>query len=327
MVLTELSKMRIIQAQNPSPEVNGMSMETITESKITWINITNPDQDDIAHLRRYYPFHPLDLEDCLSNIERPKVDEYEDYLFVVMHFPVYDPNEQISRIAEADFFIGSNYLITLHHGELKPLTQLFDECRKDERARSKHMSRGAGKLLYGILDRSIDYVMRILLNVGKRINEIENNIFTQDMHKIVQEISVVRRDVIALRRIIKPQISVVSNLERKDRPFIREDMDVYFGDIVDGFSRAWDELEDHREVIEGLSATSESITSYRINETMRTLTLISVVLMPLSLLSGIYGMNIKLPFMHHPNAFWGILLVMSIIVVALVLLFRSRRWY
>ena len=303
-----------------------MGMQSITENKVTWLDIVHPSQEDIAHLRRYYPFHPLDLEDCLSTIERPKVDEYENYLFIVMHFPVYDPNEQISRIAEVDIFIGSGYLITLHGGDLKPILQLSEECQKDERARSRHMAKGAGQLLYGILDRTVDYVMRILLQVGQRINRIEESVFTEDMRQIVERISIVRRDVIALRRIIKPQIAVVSNLERKERTFIREGMDVYFGDIVDGFSRAWDELEDHREVIEGLSATSESITSYRINETMRALTVISVVLLPLSVLAGIYGMNVALPFDQHKYAFWGILVVMLVLIVGLILFFRRRKW-
>jgi magnesium transporter len=303
-----------------------MSMSTVTENKVSWINIINPSQEDIAHLRRYYPFHPLDLEDCLSSIERPKVDEYENYLFAVMHFPIYDPDAQISRISELDVFIGSGYLITLHDGELKPLLRLFEECQKDERARSKHMSRGAGQLLYGILDRTVDYVMRILTQVGNRIKQVEEKIFVEDMRHIVEEISVIRRDVIALRRIIKPQIGVVSNLERKDRPFIREGMDVYFGDIVDGFSRAWDELEDHREVIENLSSTSDSITSYRINETMRTLTVISVLLLPLSLLASIYGMNVPLPFEKNPYAFYGLIGFMVALIVGLVLLFRNRKW-
>ncbi len=303
-----------------------MSMQSITENKITWLNITRADQDDIAHLRRYYPFHPLDLEDCLSQIERPKVDEYDNYLFIVMHFPIYDSNERISRISEVDIFIGNGYLITLHDGALQPLLRLFDECHKDERARARHMSKGAGQLLYGILDRAVDDVMRILLKVGQRINEVEEHVFTRDMRQIVQDISVIRRDVIALRRIIKPQIAVVSNLEHKDRPFIREEMDVYFGDIADGFSRAWDELEDHREVIEGLSATSESITSYRINETMRALTVISVLLLPLSLLAGIYGMNVELPFMRHPYAWIGIFGAMLVMVVGLLALFRIKKW-
>lgn len=303
-----------------------MGMHTATENKISWLDIVDPSQEDIAHLRRYYPFHPLDLEDCLSDIERPKVDEYEDYLFIVMHFPIYDPQQRISRISEVDIFIGNGYLITLHHGELRPFIQLFEECYRDERARAKHMSKGAGQLLYGILDRAVDYVMSILARVGDRIGKVEEEIFTEDMRHIVEEISVIRRDVIALRRIIKPLTAVVSNLERKDRPFIREGMDVYFGDIVDGFSRARDELEDHREVIESLGETSDSITSYRVNETMRALTVISVLLLPLSLLAGIYGMNVKLPFDRYPYAFWGIVIVMLAVIGSLILYFRRRRW-
>lgn len=303
-----------------------MSMNTITENKVSWINIEQPSQEDIDHLRRYYPFHPLDLEDCLSSIERPKVDEYDDYSFLVMHFPIYDPDQRVSRITEVDVFIGSGYLITLHHGELAPLTRLFDECQKDERARVRHMSRGAGQLLYGILDRTVDYVMRILSHVGSRINQVEGRVFTENMREIVEEVSIIRRDVIALRRIIKPQISVMSNLERKDRPFIREGMEVYFGDIADGFSRAWDELEDHREVIESLSDTSDSITSYRINETMRALTVISLLLLPLSLLAGIYGMNVALPFDDSPYAFYGLMAVMAVVILGLALLFRRLKW-
>lgn len=307
-----------------------MSMNTVTENKVSWINIEDPTAEDIAHLRRYYPFHPLDLEDCLSDIERPKVDEYEDYLFIVMHFPVYDPDQRVSRITELDVFMGSGYLITVHRGELKSLIDLFRECQRDERARVRHISKGAGQLLYGILDRTVDYIMRILARVGERIGEVEGRIFTEDMRSIVESISIIRRDVIALRRIIKPQIAVISNLERKDRPFIREGMEVYFGDILDGFSRAWDELEDHREVIESLSATSESITSYRINETIRALTVISVLLLPLSVIAGIYGMNVRLPFAdgaQNPYTFYGILAVMVAIVAGLLLFFRWKKWF
>jgi magnesium transporter len=218
----------------------------------------------------------------------------------------------------------------VHRGELKPLIDLFRECQRDERARVRHISKGAGQLLYGILDRTVDYIMRILARVGERIGEVEGRIFTEDMRSIVGEISVIRRDVIALRRIIKPQIAVISNLERKDRPFIREGMEVYFGDILDGFSRAWDELEDHREVIEGLSATSESITSYRINETIRALTVISVLLLPLSVIAGIYGMNVKLPFAEggqNPYTVYGVLALMVAIVIGLLLFFRWKKWF
>jgi magnesium transporter len=303
-----------------------MSIETVTYGKVTWTNIERPTQEDIEVLRRNYSFHPLDLEDCLSKIERPKIDEYEDYLFIVMHFPVYDPDQHISRPSEVDFFIGSGYLVTVHDGILKPIYQLFDDCQRYERTRSKHMGRGASRLLYSVIDALVDYCFPILDKVDSNIQVIEEEVFTEDMRRIVQEISIVRRDIIALRRIIRPQIAIVANLEQKDRPFIREELDVYFGDIVDHLNKAWDILEDHREVVEGLSETSDSVISYRINEVMRILAIISVVMLPLTLLSGIYGMNVSLPLARDPLAFALIVGLMILMAGGMVLYFRRRGW-
>lgn len=303
-----------------------MSIETVTYGKVTWTNIERPTPEDIEVLRRNYSFHPLDLEDCLSKIERPKIDEYEDYLFIVMHFPVYDPDQHISRPSEVDFFIGSGYLVTVHDGILKPIYQLFDDCQRYERTRSKHMGRGASRLLYSVIDALVDYCFPILDKVDSNIQVIEEEVFTEDMRRIVQEISIVRRDIIALRRIIRPQIAVVANLEQKDRPFIREELDVYFGDIVDHLNKAWDILEDHREVVEGLSETSDSVISYRINEVMRILAIISVIMLPLTLLSGIYGMNVSLPLARDPLAFALIVGLMILMAGGMVFYFRRRGW-
>jgi magnesium transporter len=303
-----------------------MGVETITHGKITWTNIERPTTEDIAVLRRNFEFHPLDLEDCLSHIERPKIDEYENYLFIVMHFPIYDREQRITRPSEADFFIGPGYLVTVHDGVLTPLIQLFEDCRNYEATRAKHMGRGASRLLYSVIDVLVDYCFPILDKVGSNIEALENEIFTEDMRHIVQEISILRRDIIALRRIIKPQLAIVANLERKDRPFIREDLDVYFGDIVDHLNKAWDILEDHREVVEGLSETSDSVISYRINEVMKILTIISVIMLPLTLLSGIYGMNIALPLARDPYALGVILVLMIAISGGMISYFRRRKW-
>ncbi|MDY7039848.1 MAG: magnesium/cobalt transporter CorA [Chloroflexota bacterium] len=303
-----------------------MGVDTITHGKITWTDISHPAPDDIAVLRRNFDFHPLDLEDCLSRIERPKIDEYETYLFIVMHFPIYDSDQRITRPSEVDFFIGTGYLVTVHDGVLTPLIQLFEDCRTYEATRAKHMGRGASRLLYSVIDALVDYCFPILDKVGNNIEALEDEIFTENMQRIVQEISVLRRDIIALRRIIKPQLAIVTNLERKDRPFIREELDVYFGDIVDHLNKAWDILEDHREVIEGLSETSDSVISYRINEVMKILTIISVVLLPLTLISGIYGMNILLPLAQNAYAFWLIAAAMVLISGGMLFYFRRRRW-
>ena len=135
-----------------------------------------------------------------------------------------------------------------------------------------------------------------------------------------------RRDIISLQRIVKPQIAIISNLEQKDRPFIREDLDVYFDDVLDHLRKAWDILEDERDVIEGLDDTANTLTSYRLGEIMKILTIISVIMLPLTLLSGIYGMNISLPLSQHPLSFLFILLFMILISGGMILFFRRRRW-
>jgi len=303
-----------------------MSVQTLSFGKVTWTNIENPTPEAIEVLRRNYSFHPLDLEDCISKIERPKIDEYEDYLFIVMQFPIYDLDHQVSEPAEVDFFIGANFLVTVHDGRLKPVVLLFDDCRAYERTRQRHMGAGASRLLHSVIDKLVDYCFPILAKVDHNIQTIEGEVFTENMRQIVQRISVVRRDIIALRRIIKPQLAIVANLEHVDRPFIREDLDVYFGDIHDHLQKAWEELEDHREVLEGLSDTSESVISYRINDVMKILTIISVTMLPLSVVSGIYGMNVLLPGQGSPWTLVIIIAAMVIIVLAMLMFFKKRNW-
>ena len=166
----------------------------------------------------------------------------------------------------------------------------------------------------------------MLDQVGRKISTIEENIFTSDIPDILQQISLVRRDVIALRRVIRPQITIIHHLEEKNRPYLQEDLDVYFGDIADAYARAADIIEDYKEVIEGLSDMADSITSYRINEVIRTLTVISVIILPLTLLSGIYGMNINLPLAGSAFSFVYIGTLMVIISISMLLYFRHRHW-
>jgi magnesium transporter len=303
-----------------------MSLEVLTHRNVTWVNLENPTPTDTGFLRERFSFHPLDLEDITSKIERPKIDEYDDYLFVVMHFPVFDHERRISAPSEIDFFIGANYLITVHDGKLKPLLRLFSDCKENAELAQRHMGKGSGRLLYSVLDRLLDYCFPILNKVGSNIREIEEDMYSQDMRGVVMKISLVRRDIIALRRIMRPQRAIVMNLERGDRPFIQDELDVYFGDIADGFAKALDIIEDYSDVIQGLSDTSYSVTSYRINEVMRILTVISVVILPLTLISGIYGMNIPLPFADSSLSFIFVILLMIAVAGGMLAYFRHRRW-
>ncbi len=304
-----------------------MAIQTIQHGRVTWVNIERVTPEDITFIKESYPhFHPLDLEDLQSRIERPKIDEYDDYLFVVMQFPQWDRVQRISRPAEVDMFVGSGYLVTVSDGTLKPLTQLFEQCVNDADARERFMGRGASKTFYTVIDRLVDYVFPILYKVDANIRHLEDEIFTEDSRLVMQDLSILRRDIIALRRIIRPQIGIVDNLEKVDRPYIREDLDVYFGDIYDHVVKAWEIIEDHYDVMMGLSDTANTLVTYRLNEIMRILTVISVIMLPLTLLSGIYGMNVDLPLQGQPIAFMLIIGLMFSIAIGMLAYFRHRGW-
>ena len=303
-----------------------LNMESITWGDLTWINIERPTEQEIEYLAQNYPFHPLDLDDCLSRIQRPKIDEYKDYLFLVFHFPVFNKAARVTTPSQLSVFIGKDYLVTLHKGELKPLVKLFKECQKNEESQQENFSRGSGYLLYRIIDRLVDYSLPILNKIVDNIEEVEDNIFSDGMRGAVREISILRRDIISFRRIIWPMRAVISSLEPKIRRFTNMDLAVYFGDTVDHVDKIWDALDEYKEVIEGLNDTYDSLATNRTNEVMRILTAIGTVLLPLIVVTSIYGMNVPLPFQHSPHALLLVLLATLIIIAAMLYFFRRQHW-
>jgi len=305
-----------------------MSNRTLSLNGITWTDIRSPTAQDIEDLREQFPFfHPLDLEDLLSKTERPKIDEYENYLFIVMHFPVFNRVTRRLGRAEVDSFVGHGFLVTASDGALKTLVEDFDNCEKDEGIRRQFMGRGSYYLLYLLIDDLVDYCFPILDKENENIEGIEERIFDGHAGETVREISIVRRNLINYRRTIKPQMKVIASLERKDWEFLRGDLEVYWGDVSDHIVQIWERLEDLWDVIEGLNETMESITSHRLNEVMKILTIFSVIMLPLSVISGIYGMNIRqLPLAGHPMSFIAIIAVMAAIVVGMLAYFKREGW-
>ncbi len=304
-----------------------MAIERIQYKRVTWTNIVNTSWEDVEYLRQEYPhFHPLDLEDLMSSIERPKMDEYDDYLFIVMQFPIWDPGRRISRPAEVDIFVGSGYLVTAHDGKLKALDAFFQNCKEDPLVREQYMSRGASKVFYGVIDQLVDYLFPMLYKIDANIRILEENIFVIRERRIVQELAIVRRDIISLRRIVQPQESILQSLEQVERAFIRDDLDVYFGDILDHLHKASDLILYHGEVVHGLSDTANTLANLYTNDIMRILTVISVIMMPLTLLSGIYGMNVALPLQDAPLAFGLIIGLMMTMAITMLTIFYRRGW-
>ena len=314
-----------ISQTNKEQELN---LQSVTWGSLTWIDIEHPTEKEIDYLAEHYPFHPLDLDDCLSRIQRPKIDEYKDkgYLFLVLHFPVFSKEARVTRSSQLSVFIGEDYLITLHPGELKPLVKLFKECQIDEESRKEHLEEGSGTLLYRIIDRLVDYCLPISNKVMDNIEDVEDRIFSNRGRSQIREISLLRRDIIAFRRIIWPMRAVVGSLEPKVRRFTKMDLAVYFGDTVDHLDKIWDALDEYKEIIEGLNDTHDSLATNRTNAVMRILTIIATIFMPITLVASIWGMNIPLPFQNSGLSFLFVGLIMLAIVGGMLYFFRRQHW-
>lgn len=302
-----------------------LNIESVTFNGLSWVNIEKPSENEIKYLAENYPFHELDLDDTLSRRQRPKVDEYKDYLFFVLHFPRYSKDERLLSSSQVSVFISDNYIITLHSGELKPLSKLFRECQIDETSREQYFSHGSGYILYSIVDRLVDYCVPIINKMMGNIEDLEDDIFIENGGDIIQEISNLRREIISFRRIIWPMRAVIGGLWGRIKRFIDIDMTVYFGDLVDHADKIWDALDESKEIIEGLSSTFDSMSTNRTNKVIRLLTIIATIMLPITVIASLYGMNINMPFADSDLAIFFVALIMVLVISSMLFLFRKMR--
>ena len=302
--------------------------EIIEAAALRWINIDEPRLADRVWLVETFGFHELDLEDVASHNQRPKVDEYEEYLFLVMQFPRFDKDSGRLHAAELDIFLGPDYVITLpNEEEILPLPAMFERVRTREDVREQLMSKGSGYLLYEILDRCVDASFPMLGQLGRKLRRLEDDIFEGGRSsEIVREISNAKQEIINFRAVIRPQRAVFRSLERAKQRYLTEDLDIYFDDLTDASERIWDVLENFKEIAEGLEGTNESVLSHRLNDGLRVLTAVSVILLPLTLMASIFGMNVIFPGESSPQAFWVIMGAMVVILVGMIAFFRRRGW-
>jgi magnesium transporter len=293
---------------------------------LTWIHLEAPDQAHVAELAERFGWHALDVEDVLSKRQRPKVDDYAEYLFIVLHFPFYDKAVQRLNAAELDVFLGHDYLVTMPNVELHPVAHLFRRCQADEDFRDQLFSKGSGRLLYEVLDDCFDYCFPILDKIGHKLDSIEDDIEEGSSEEIVRDISKAKQEIISYRKIIKPQRPTLRVLERHIERFLPEQLELYFDDLVDASERIWDLLDNFNEVVEALEATNESAISHRQNDVLRLLTVFAAVLLPLTLVASIFGMNVAFAGEGTAEAFWVIMASMAALFVGLVGFFRYKRW-
>ena len=314
-------------AAEAAPERTEPRVEIVESPGLRWINIERPRALEQAWLEEHFEFHALDYEDVRSRNQRPKVDEYDDYLFIVLHFPRYDKVVSRLNAAEVDIFVGPDYLITIPNEPLQSIDYLFERCRANEELRESLFSKGPGYLLYKIVDDCVDASFPMLGKIGNKLERIEEEIFEGEGDDVVRDISNAKQEIINFRKIVRPQRLAFRDLERNKARYIAEDLDIYFDDIIDASERAWDMLENYKEVVEGLESTNESAIAHRTNETFRVLTAISLIFLPLTLIASVFGMNVHVPFEESTRTRSGSSSrVMLAIVVAVAAFFRKRGW-
>jgi len=297
---------------------------------LKWIDIIRPTNKEIKMLEDMYEFHELLLEDCMTEHQRSKIDSYEDYSFIVLHLPRY--RKELFRIdsEEIDIFIGPDYLVTLHEGELKPLVDLAQKCQATEEARKEYMEEGSAILLYGITKSLFDYCFPMLDKIGNNVNEINRQVFATRSKSMLETISRTKMQIINYRSVIKPLRPVIITLEKVITKYLPRERDIYFDDITDKIEKIWDMLENYKEVIESVDSTFASLTNHTMNGLMRTFTIIQVAILPMTLVSGLFSMNVQgIPMHDFEFAFWIVfgMIFIPTIFIGMMLLLKKDKWF
>ncbi|HZJ29754.1 MAG TPA: magnesium transporter CorA family protein [Solirubrobacterales bacterium] len=306
--------------------------EVVTDS-LRWVNIPDPGTVERDWLAESFGFHALDLEDVSSINQRPKIDEYEGYIFIVLHFPVFDHAARRLTAGELDLFVGPDFLVTIPNRPLKPLDYLFERSRGSEEFRDNLFRRGAGYLLYRIVDDGFDHCFPMLRKIGNKVDALEVDIFEGRSEELVRDIFTAKQEIINFRKVIRPQRPVLRDLETIKQRYLATDIDleIYFDDVVDAHERIWDMLENYKEVVEALEDTNESLISHRVNDVLRVLTSISVIVLPLTMIASVFGMNVGLPGGGEPASaglltFAIVVAIMLGILIGMVAYFRRKHW-
>ena len=301
-------------------------IETIKIGTLKWSHIVRPTDEDLQILKDHYHFHPLDIEDCktVTNL-RPKIDIYDDYYFMILHFPGFDQTETFVDIKEVKFFWGKDFLISIGKSH-RLMRELFEREKLPGEGAKKLEVGSSDALLYEIIEHALNDIQVLMDKVDKAVENCGKSLFSRNAEKIIERISVTRKNIILLNTIIKPQLLLFNKLQSGTIKGFAENMEDYWGNIYDFFQKAYDMLEDDAELIKGYSMTFDSLQVNKTNEVVKILTLVSSVLLPLTFIASLYGMNIQLPIQDHPSSFIIISVVMLAIAVTMLIYFKIRKW-
>ena len=303
-------------------------MKKIKTLNTTWIDIKNPEEKDLLYIKDNFNFHPLILGELMPPSQRSRVERFDDHLYLVLYFPIFDKKMRQTKIRELDIVADKKNIITSHYESILPLRAFFNRCNLYEETREKYMNQGAGFLLYHIIESLLKALLPKLDHITQNIDKIEEKIFKGHEKEMVSEISIVKRDVLNMAKAIKPQQSLINSLTQSAPKFFGSKYKIHFQDLLGSYEHVRSVLDNQQEMINSLEATNESLLSNKISEIMKILTVISFITFPLALITSIFGMNV---FMHHnftqnPLTFWLIIILMGLAGGAMAIIFKKKKW-
>lgn len=305
-----------------------MDLERISQflkspEDLLWIDLYDVGNEELHYIANIFNFHPLAIEDCLHVSPRAKVDNYEDYYFFVFHSLRYneESDNEITTL-ELNVFLGPNYIVTIHKSPMSTIGRIASACLKSK----DYMNKGPDYLLYNIVDGITDEYFPILDRISVRIDELEDEIYYHEVEEITEEFLALKRTIILIRRVILPQKRIFANLNGRLSFEIREENIPFYIDLVDHLERIVDSTETFRDLVNGAMDTYYSIVSAKTTEIMRVLTIISTIMMPLTFITGFFGMNVNLPMGDKAWATGAISFFMIMITGLMLYIFKKRRW-
>jgi len=274
-------------------------IDTIQGEKFVWINLQNPDRSDVEKLAEKYHFNALNIEDCMTKFELPKLDSYDDHFFVILHFPPLAQKIGISKNSQLSIFLGKDFLVTVHQGDLKPLVELIEICKigLDQQRKNRLLGKSSGVLLHEIIDVLVDDLLHTSRKIIANLDEMEDRVF-DEKKPVARSIALLRREINRLRRIVNPLKKFVLEIAKNIKRFSErgdEELTLFFDDIIDHIDKVIETLEESRETMEIYKDTDFVLSTEKTNKVLAVLTIIFTLAIPSTVIGTFYGMNVNLP--------------------------------
>ena len=313
-------------------------IEIIQGEKFVWIDLQNPDRNDVEKLAKKYNFNALNIEDCMTKFELPKLDSYDDHFFVILHFPPLAQKIGISKNSQLSIFVGKDFLVTVHQGDLKPLVELVEICKTsiDQQRKERLLGKSSGLLLHEILDVLVDDLLHTSRKIIANLDEIEDRVF-DETKPVARSIALLRREINRLRRIVNPLKKFVLEIAKHVKQFSGSEDDeliLFYDDVIDHIDKVIETLEESRETMEIYKDTDFVLSTEKTNKVLAVLTIIFTLAIPSTVIGTFYGMNVDLPggignnsmFLGPFTTFIVVIIASAIPAIMMFAYFKKLGW-